>query len=354
MDKKVGIVLVNYKDYARRFLEDCRDSLRAQDYPSELTRFYVVDNASTPETEEYLRENFPEAVIVPRPDGNYCAANNLGLSQAAAGCDYLVTVNMDTRLAPGWLSGLVRALDDNPEAAIAQSKILLFPRTEEEKARPRLNSLGNAFHFLGFGFTIGYGEPDREVAGYPEIKGYASGCSFAIRSSVWQELGGYYEDFYMYHDDVEISLKARLAGYRIILAPQSVIYHKYEFSRSVQMLYYIERNRLITLLSFYPWPLLVLVSLPALLVQAAMLPYALLGGWLRTALAVDSYFLRPSTYVKIYGYRRGLRRLAKVPFRDLASGFSARIEFQEITNPLLRYVANPLMDAYWKAIRKLA
>ena len=55
----------------------------------------------------------------------------------------------------------------------------------------------------------------------------------------------------MYHDDLEMGWKAKLAGYKIVLAPKSVCYHKYEFSRSIKMVYYMERNRLITHFSFY-------------------------------------------------------------------------------------------------------
>ena len=70
MNKKVGIVLINFQNYAERFLLPCRDSLRCQDYPADLINVYIIDNASTAGTLEYLRVNYPEAKIVPRLDGS--------------------------------------------------------------------------------------------------------------------------------------------------------------------------------------------------------------------------------------------------------------------------------------------
>ena len=354
MNKKVGIILINYKDYAERFLAPCRDSLRRQNYPAELTKVYIIDNASTAESFKYLKDNYPEAVILVRDDGNYTAANNFGFKQAKEdACEYIVTANMDTEMTANWLSELVVALDNNPEAGIAQSKILLFPKTEEAKKNPRINSLGNVIHFLGFGFTSGYGEPDREISGYPEIKGYASGCSFIIRSEVLDKIGGYNEEYYMYHDDLEISLKAKLAGYKVILAPCSAVYHKYEFKRSTKMIYYMERNRYLTLLAFYPFWLLILIGLPGLIMDIGMFLFSFLNGWAKEEIKIYGYFCHFKNYVKIQAERDAIEKFKVQPFTSLAKGFSGKIEFQEIANPILKYIVNPLFNIYWQIARRL-
>jgi len=352
MSKIVGIILVNYQDYATRFLNACRDSLRKQDYPAELIKIYIVDNATTPASAKYLRDNYPEATILSRPDGNYSAANNLGFRQAISdGCQYLVTVNMDTEMRSDWLSELVGALDKNTKAGIAQSKILLYPKSAADRQTLKINSLGNVIHFLGFGFTSGYGEADREIDGYPEIKGYASGCSFIIRREVFLDSGGYNEAFYMYHDDLELSLKVKLAGHQIILAPRSVIFHKYEFSRSVAMVYYMERNRYLTLLSFYPVYLLALITPPLLLMDLGMLLYSVINGWFKAEVKIYGYFCRLKNYASILENRRKMQELSRIPFARLARDFSGRIEFQEITNPILKYLVNPSFNLYWRLVK---
>ena len=354
MPKKVGIILINYQDYANKYLAPLRDALRRQDYPAESVQIYIIDNASTVESLSFLKTNYPEALILPRTDGNYAAAGNLGFKQSQQdACDYVVMVNMDTEMPAAWLSELVKALEENFQAGLAQSKILLYPRNEDEKTKPKINSLGNIIHFLGFGFTDGYGEEDREIAGYPEIKGYASGCSFIIRREVLEKISGYNEEYYMYHDDLELSLKAKLAGYQIILAPRSVIYHKYEFSRSVKMLYYMERNRYLTIFTFYPTYFFILIGLPGIIMDLGMLGYSLVNGWFKSEIKIYAYFFQEGTYVKMRAERRRIKQFKVVPFSTIAQNFSGRIEFQEIANPILKYLVNPLFDLYWQLVKKI-
>lgn len=354
MLKKVGVILINYKDYAFRFLSPCRDSLRLQTYPSGLFNVYIVDNASTPETVVFLKTCYAEARVLTRLDGNYAAANNMGFRQAIAdGCDYLVTVNMDTEMDATWLEELVVALDSNHEAGIAQSKILLFPRAEMEQKHPRLNSLGNIIHYLGFGFTSNYGEVDREVCGYPSIQGYASGCSFIIRSEVYLATGGYNEEMYMYHDDLELSLKVRLANYNIILAPRSRIFHKYEFARSINMIYYMERNRLLTILYFYPIFLILLISPWLLIMEVGLFFYAAIRGWFLVKVRASAYFWSLYNWPLIYKERQRIKINSRKKFCQLARDFVGEINFQEIANPILKYLVNPLSGAYWRLIKKI-
>jgi hypothetical protein len=354
MPKLVGIILINYHDYAAKYLDACRDSLQLQTYPVELMKVFIVDNSSSEESRRYLEAAYPQAAVLPRVDGNYTAANNLGFQTALeAGCEYLVTVNMDTEMKPTWLAELVAALDNNPDVGIAQSKILLYPKNEAERARPKINSLGNIIHYLGFGFTDGYGQPDREIIGYPEIPGYASGCSFIVRAEVVTKIGGYNEEFYMYHDDLEFSLKAKLAGYKIILAPRSVIFHKYEFKRSTKMIYYMERNRYLTLLSFYPKRLFLLIALPGAVMDIGMFFFSIVNGWFKSECQIYGYFLHGKIYDKIRTERQKIKTLSIIPFSKLARNFVGRIEFQEISNPILRYLVNPLLNAYWRLIRKI-
>ncbi|QQG52579.1 MAG: glycosyltransferase family 2 protein [Candidatus Falkowbacteria bacterium] len=354
MNRLVGVVLVNYQDYAERFLTACRDSLRAQDYPAASFKIYLVDNASSEKSRAYLHGCYPEAKILERGDGNYCAANNLGFAEAIKdGCEYLVALNMDTEMKPDWLHKLVLALEDNTEAAIAQSKILLYPQTEAEKENPKINTLGNRLNFLGFGFTSAYREADREISAYPEISGYASGCCLMIRREVFESVGGWDDSYYMYHDDIELSLKVRLAGYKIVLAPQSVVFHKYEFKRSVRMLYYMERNRYLLAFGFYPLRLLIFLAPAFIIMSLGMLAFALAKGWAPTWFKVWGFFLKPATWINIRQARARIKWISKVPFSIVAKNLESRIDFSEINNPLLKYVGNPLLRLYWKGAKKL-
>src|SRR3989338_10394013 len=161
--KKAAIILINYKDYAERFLSECRDSLRLQAYPKEDFIVYIVDNASSENSREFLKKNYPEAIVLPRLDGNYSAANNLGIKQAIEdGFELFVIANMDTKFDPSWLNELVKAISLDDKIGLAQALILLFPKNDEEWIAPKINSVGNSLHYLGFGFTNGYGETKGE------------------------------------------------------------------------------------------------------------------------------------------------------------------------------------------------
>lgn len=352
--KKVGIVLVNYKEYANKYLNACRDSLRLQSYQNFVV--YLVDNASSESSITYLKEIYPEAIILPREDGNYCAANNLGMSQAILdGCDYLIAANMDTEFSTDWLQELVLALENNSQAGLAQSLILLAPKTEAEKNNPKINTTGNLIHFLLFGFTSNYNINLSAVNldNYQELKGYASGCSFIIRSEVFQEIGGYNNDYYMYHDDLDISLKVKLAGYKIILAPKSVVFHKYEFERSVRMLYYMERNRALSFFSIYPISAIILLLPLFVAMNLGMTLFSILGGWFKTKLKVDFYFFKFSSWRLIAKLRRHYKSITKIDNRECFSDFVGKIEFQEIENPVLKYLVNPIFNAYWSVVKKI-
>jgi GT2 family glycosyltransferase len=362
MKNKIGIILINYKDYANKYLLACRDSLRVQDYGIENFQVYIIDNSSTKESSRLLKDLYPEAIIISRSDGNYCAANNIGFKQAIIdGCDYLVTLNMDTEVKPDWLRELSFALDSDLSVGIAQSKILLFPhkdqnqqdREEKGKKELEINTLGNILHFLGFGTTSFYRQSDKNISGYPEITGYASGCCFITKKQVFEKIEGWNEEYYMYHDDIEFSLKTRLVGYKIILAPKSVVFHKYEFFRSLRGLYFMERNRYLLIFSFYPHFLIIFLLPLFLLLELSLMLFSVFKGWFGIWFRARLYFLKFSSWRKIFKFRQKIKKIQKVSFLRIADQMAGKLEFLEIDNFVLHYIANPLLNFYWQIIKRI-
>jgi len=350
---KIGIVVINYKDYAHRFLADFRDSLLSQDYPRDFFEIFLVDNASSVESRKYLKDNFSEAKILERSDGNYAAANNLGIKTAIKNnCEYIVIVNMDVYLDKSWLAKLIEGIIDDPDIGIVQSKIMLYPK-DKDFTQARINSLGNIAHFLGFGFTSSYNEINKEIKTQEII--YASGSSFIMRSRDFEKIGFYNEDYYMYHDDMEVSLKVKLLKKKIILTPDSVIYHKYEFSRSVLMLYFLERNRYLIIFHFYKLKTILLILPMMIFMEMGMFFYAIINGWIKTKLKIYYYFLQKRTWDNISKTRKEIKKLKKenkVSDGKLLENFSGKILFQEIDNMVLKYLANPVLDIYWSLVKK--
>ncbi len=353
MNKKIAVIIINYKDYARKFLKECRDSLRLQNYPKDLIQVYIVDNSSSKESIKYLSETYPEAKIIPRNDGNYSAANNAGFQQAILdGFEYFVVANMDVRFHKDCLSELLYAIDSDNSIGIAQSKILLYPKNNEEWSHPRINSIGNIVHYLGFGYTKEYNSLDREIDGLPEIV-YASGCAYIIKKELLKIIGGYNEEYYMYHDDLEIGWKTILAGYKIVLAPRSIVYHKYEFDRSIQMVYYMERNRYLTILTYYKILTLVLIFPALLIMDFGMFFYSIKNGWFKDLWKVYAYFYKFSTWKKIRVERKKVKKIRIKKDKEIIKNFSGKILFQEIDNPVLKYIANPVLNIYWQVVKRL-
>lgn len=350
--EKIAIILVNYKNYAEEFLKECAYSLKKQNYPKKFFNIYIIDNCGNEKSKKYLQRTCPKAKIIQRYDGNYTAANNIGIKKAQEdGCKYFVIANMDVKFSHNWLFELFKAIKSNNEIGIAQSKILLYPKHNQKYLK--INSLGNIINYLGFGFTSHYGENDKTINGLPEIKGYASGCSFIIKKEVLDKINTYDEEYYMYHDDMEISWKAKLAGYRIVLAPKSVVYHKYKFSRSIKMLYYMERNRYITIFSFYKLKTLLLV-LPALIIMdIGILFYSVVNNWFKTKIKVYCYFLHLSSWKKIIIKRNEIKKIRKKKDKEIIKDFTGKVLFQEINNPILVYIANPIFDIYFKIIKNI-
>ncbi|MCX6795297.1 MAG: glycosyltransferase family 2 protein [Candidatus Falkowbacteria bacterium] len=355
--KKVGIVLINYHDYAQKFLIPCRDALRSQDYPKELVNIYLIDNASSEDSCNFLKNTYSEAMVLPRIDGNYCAASNLGFKQADRdGCEYLVALNMDTEVQPGWLEKLVEALEKNPDAAIAQSLIYLAPKTEAEKLTPRLNTAGNVINFLFFGFTSFYGQSFLRSGiskdSYPEIS-YPSGCSFIIRREVFEEIGGYNEDYYMYHDDLSLGLKAHLLGWKIILAPLSTVFHKYQFGRNKRNFYYLERNRHLVYRAFYSRRARMVLFPAFWLMDFGLLLFSIPGGWFEVKWKLYRELASKNFAKQIQRERDNFLKVAKVKQKIIAKNFSGQVQFAEIDNFVLKYLVNPAFNAYWKIVKKI-
>jgi GT2 family glycosyltransferase len=270
---------------------------------------------------------------------------NFGASAAIEdGANRLVFVNLDVKFDKDWLMELNNAMDKQQDCAMVQSKILLF-NAENKRI---INTIGNQIHYLGFGQTVGYKQPDCEIAELSEIKGYASGVSFMIKSEIFKRVGGYDEEYFMYHDDIELSYKTRLLKQKIYLAPKSIIYHKYEFSRSIKMLYYMERNRFLFIFQFYKLPTIVLLLPMIFCLEVGMHFYAVIGHWFRVKLNADFYFWRISTWRKIMLKRKFIKTFRKTNDKEMFRSFNSQIQFAEIENSVLKYLGNPLMKIFAK------
>ncbi|MEI6511091.1 MAG: glycosyltransferase family 2 protein [Candidatus Uhrbacteria bacterium] len=358
MKPTVAIIYLAYNTSA--YLERVFLSVEQLDYPKESLHLIVVDNASSDGSADWIRENvvpksekeLPRVTFFPSATNTgFAGGNNLGIDRALLeGTDYVYLLNGDAKLDPAAITEAVATAETDRTIGAVQSLVRLW---QDEGV---LNATGGSVHFLGFGFARDNGRraSAEDVASLDGTDvAYASGAAVLYRSSVLREVG-LLEDFYfMYHDDLELGWRIRLAGYRNVLATRSVAYHHYEFRRSIKKLYWMERARLLVFFSHLRPATLVVLSPLLVVLELALLAFAAKGGWLRDKLCVYLDLLRPTTWKHIVEKRKFSNLIRKVSDKEIVRLWTGKIEHQETSNPVVDNFANPILSAVWFVLKRL-
>ncbi len=200
-------------------LGPCLDSLLKQ-VPS--PHIIVVDNGSSDDSLEVLA-CYPSVTVMALPTNiGFAGGINTGIRRAIAlGYDYVAAFNSDALADPYWLEHLAHVLDHEPAVGIATCKLLNGDGT-------RIDSTGDCYTSWGMAYRRGGHEDDltryddlssREVFG-------ASGAASLYRARMLVEIGLFDEDFFAYFEDVDLSFRAQLAGWKVHYIPESVVYHQ--------------------------------------------------------------------------------------------------------------------------------
>lgn len=211
----VSIVVVNYNGAG--LLRDCLGSLEAN--CGSDVEVMLVDNGSTDGSLEIVSE-FPWVNVV-RSEKNlgFTGGNNLGLAQTSG--KYVLLLNNDTIVTPGFLQPLCEYLDRNPQVGIVQGKMVL-PRYGNT-----LDVCGSFFTSLGLPYHYGYFKPDgpRYRRSYPVFS--AKGACLLFRREMIPQIGGFLfdEDFFCYYEEADFCHRAWLAGYEVHFVPSPPIQH---------------------------------------------------------------------------------------------------------------------------------
>ena len=192
-------------------LEECFDSIAGLDYPKNRFETIMVDNGSADESVAFVRKRFPWVRIV-KLDRNYGFAEGNNLGVHAAKGEYVVFLNNDTKVARGWLSGLVDAACTSESVGICGSK--LFDQ--------KMNK------FIGEGRLSIFGVPDITSRHSKTSECFfVSGASMLVKRKVIRHLGQCFDpEFFAYFEDVDLCWRAKLAGYKVVYAPASELVHR--------------------------------------------------------------------------------------------------------------------------------
>jgi GT2 family glycosyltransferase len=246
----LAVVVLNWN--RRDDLLECLHSLRHSLYsPLEII---VVDNASSDGSPDAVRATFPDILLLHSPTNIGLSANNLGIRAALDnGADYVLLLNNDTYVTPECLPHLVEAAETHRDAGILSPRICYY-------SHPAVIWYDGGVLRTGPGLwetshlnqrTLASETPDQ-----PRHVDYISGCAMLLRRRVIEAIGGIDERFFGYWEDVDLSLRARRAGFPLLHVPIALVYHKVSVSfggGSLPSLYYQTRNQCLVEEAALPW-----------------------------------------------------------------------------------------------------
>ena len=243
----VLVVIINYNGYENTV--ECLESIRRITYPN--YKVVVIDNASRNDEISDLKRSFPEhTYILSKKNIGFSGANNLGIQFGQqAGAELFLFLNNDTIVTKDFLEPLVQPFITMDEVGVTTPQIAYY------HSRDTLWMAGGALSKIrGSGYGYKAGSRVTMSTDLEDIT-FASGCCILIPSAVISTIGSWREDFFLYVEDVELSLRVMKAGYKIYLVNESIIYHKVNASMQLQTnnlpLYYMIRNKLYLSLIYF-------------------------------------------------------------------------------------------------------
>lgn len=216
-DSKVSIVIPNYNGMA--FMEACLRAVLADAPEAEIL---VVDNGSTDGSREFTekqfpKEQFPGVKVLPLGE-NYGFPRAVNEGIRAASRPYVILLNNDTEVQPGFADALAECLEQHPEAFSAQAKLIQLHEPS------KLDDAGNLYCALGWAFARG---KDRSSELYEEPDEVFAACAGAAiyRKEVLDKIGYFDEAHFAYLEDIDLGWRARRAGWTNRYEPKAKVYH---------------------------------------------------------------------------------------------------------------------------------
>jgi len=201
------------------------------------------------------------------PAANLGFAGGAALGARSTNADWILFLNPDAVAAPDCLERLLEATDAGTGLVGAQ---VLLPDG-------RVNAGDNPVHLIGIAWAGRYLEPRED--GRPRGVASVSGAAMFARRTALEAIGGITERYFLYHEDVDLSWRMRLAGWDVRFQPQATVTHDYAFDKGARKWFYLERNRAWTVLSCYSGRSLILLAPLLIASEAAIVLKARREDW---------------------------------------------------------------------------
>lgn len=308
----------------------------------------VIDNNSTDRTIQ-LVNTFGERIRTIKNSQNYgySRGNNLGLEVVKR--PYVLILNPDVEVTPFFLDPLVTTMEEDQNIAAVQPLVLL------NKDKSLINLSGKQLHYLGFEWCKNYLRKRSTVKVEKEELLAFSGSCVLLRHQAIKETGPFEEEYFMYGEDSDLSWRLRAASYKLILEPESVVYHDYYFltdKKSMSLkdkFYLVERNRLFNLLTNYETGTIIILLPAILLTELGLIIFSLSKGLLKSK--VSGYFFITRNLGYLLSKRKRNKKLKKLSDRDLLRETESIISYPEISSTGLSFF-NYFWYLYWFLVKR--
>lgn len=336
----ISYVLVAYE--SARELVRTLPALAAELAPGD--EVIVVDNGSVVSPRDVIAAHLPDAELIETGrNAGFAAATNLGATGSR--CDLVLMLNPDAMPEPGFGEAIRRPFTEQPEWGAWMA--LVTCRIDSGRV---VNSWGNPVHFTGIAWAGGYGQPPG-AAGDPRPIPVASGAAMAVRREVWRQTSGLPEEFFLYHEDIDLSLRIQTAGHRIGLESRAVVDHDYDFHSNEGKWFWLERNRLATVIRNYPGRLLALLTPALLATELVLLLVSARQGWLGAKLKSYRDLIR--WLPRLRRERRQIQAASRIAPREFADLLTPDLDSPLIPAFARKGLVKGALRVYWRAVRAL-
>ena len=265
----ISVVIVNWNGID--FIGKCLDGLRAQNRRD--FSIIMVDNASQDGSLEFVQNNFPEVkILVQSENTGFSVANNIALKSVRT--EYVALLNNDAVPHRDWLKNLVNALDKDQEAGFCASKMLFYEKPEI------IDRAGDIYTTAATALLRGRGAPAEDFNRPERVFGACAGAAL-YRTKMLDEIGLFDENFFLVYEDVDLSFRAQLRGYKCLYVPDAIVYHHAGSSigdDSPISVYYSHRNLEWVYIQNMPTRLIVKTILPHIIYDIAAFVFFVLKG----------------------------------------------------------------------------
>ena len=218
--KDIAVVILNWngQQWLEKFLPIVIEK-------SSMANIYIADNASTDNSVNFIKDNFPSVKIIQNQlNEGYAKGYNDALKDLNE--KYFILLNSDIEVTDNWIEPIINLMEENPNISACQPKILDYNNKDSFEYA---GASGGYIDNLGYPFTRGriFDEIESDNNQYDDVKEifWASGACFFVRADHFNEVNGFDNDFFAHQEEIDLCWRLKIKGYQIMVDPHSVVYH---------------------------------------------------------------------------------------------------------------------------------